>query len=66
MLKPFFAEFFGYCKNLSLAENSIKDLLRYIRQLDEYQVKNGPAKLSQLQYIHLFNFVISNEARLQP
>lgn len=62
MLKSFLAEFLGYCKILSLAQNSIKDLIRYIRQLDEYLVKNGPAQLSQLQYKHLFNFVVSTEA----
>ena len=65
MLKPYFTEFLGYCKTLSLAENSIKDLIRYIRQLDDYlndPLTNGPACVSQLNYKHLFNYTVSNNA----
>lgn len=63
MLKPYFTEFLGYCKTLSLAETSIKDLSRYIRQLDDYlndPLTNGPACVSQLNYKHLFNYTVSN------
>ncbi len=65
MLSCFIAEFLDYCKNLSLAESSIKDLIRYIRQLDEYlihQSTNGPLQVSNLHYKHLFNYTVSNNA----
>ncbi len=65
MLSCFIAEFLDYCKNLSLAESSIKDLIRYVRQLDEYlihQSTNGPLQVSNLNYKHLFNYTVSNNA----
>ena len=62
MLNGFFSEFLKYCKNLALAGNSIKELIRYIEQLDAYLINDGPAQLSQLQYKHLVNFAVSNEA----
>jgi len=34
MLTPFISEFNDYCKNLNLAQNSIKELVRYINQLN--------------------------------
>ena len=62
MLKPYFAEFLDYCKTLSLAETSIKDLSRYIRQLDDYLNENASTCVSQLNYKHLFNYTVSNNA----
>ncbi len=62
MLNGFFSEFLKYCKNLALAGNSIKELIRYLEQLDAYLINDGPAQLLQLQYKHLVNFAVSNEA----
>ena len=63
MLKSFLSEYVIYCKHLSLAENSIRDLIRYIQQLDEYLVKHDPDQLSQLQYKHLVNYAVSGDAQ---
>jgi len=63
MLKVLLYEFVIYCKNLALANNSIKELNRYIRQFDEYLQENDLSELSKLQYKQLVAFVISNEAK---
>jgi site-specific recombinase XerD len=62
MLNGFFDDYLTYCKTLALAANSTKELTRYIKQLDAYLVNDGPTKLAQLQYKHLVNFAISNQA----
>jgi site-specific recombinase XerD len=62
VLNIFFNEYLSYCKLLSLSENSIKELFRYIRQLEEFLPVNGPDQLSNLQYKHLAAFAISDRA----
>ncbi len=62
MLNGFLDGNLTYCKTLALAANSTKELVRYIKQLDAYLISDGPAQLSQLQYKHLVNFAISNQA----
>ena len=62
MLNGFLDDYLTYCKTLALAANSTKELVRYIKQLDAYLISDGPAQLSQLQYKHLVNFAISNQA----
>lgn len=62
MLNGFLDGYLTYCKTLALAANSTKELVRYIKQLDAYLISDGPAQLSQLQYKHLVNFAISNQA----
>jgi site-specific recombinase XerD len=62
MLNGFLDDYLTYCKTLALAANSTKELTRYIKQLDAYLVNDGPTKLAQLQYKHLVNFAISNQA----
>lgn len=58
MLTPFISEFNDYCKNLNLAQNSIKELVRYINQLNIF-LKDYPLKeVKYLTYKHLINYVI--------
>ncbi len=38
MVKAYFAKFMAYCKIISLSENSINNLLKYIRQLEKYYI----------------------------
>ena len=40
MLKPFLSDFLIYCKNLNLAQNSVKEILRYIRKFDDHLYSN--------------------------
>ncbi|MBN1408936.1 MAG: hypothetical protein JW956_14150, partial [Calditrichaceae bacterium] len=62
MLHIFFDDYLSYCKLLSLSGHSIKELFRYIKQLEEFLLVNGPDQLSNLQYKHLSAFVISGRA----
>jgi site-specific recombinase XerD len=62
MLKCFIDEFQSYCHNLNLAQNSIKELLRYISQLENYLLIKECDKISQVQYKHLVDWVISKKA----
>ena len=62
MLNGFLDGYLTYCKTLALAANSTKELVRYIKQLEAYLISDRPAQLSQLQYKHLINFAISNQA----
>jgi integrase/recombinase XerD len=62
MLNGFIDDFQNYCIHLSLSENSIKELIRYIRHLDEYLKNNNIKELSQLNYKQLFNFAVSGTA----
>ena len=58
MLKPFISEFNDYCKNLNLAQNSIKEAVSYINQLNNF-LKNEPVKeVKYLTYKHLVSYVI--------
>ena len=58
MLTPFISEFNDYCKNLNLAQNSIKELVRYINQLNIF-LKDYPLKeVKYLTYKHLIYYVI--------
>jgi len=58
MLTPFISEFNDYCKNLNLAQNSIKELVRYINQLNIF-LKDYPLKeVKYLTYKHLIDYVI--------
>jgi len=62
VLHIFFDDYLSYCKLLSLSGHSIKELFRYIKQLEEFLLVNGPDQLSNLQYKHLSAFVISGRA----
>jgi len=62
MLSCFIYEFTTYCKNLSYAENSVKELLRYINNFNDFLIDKQVNDLSQLKYIHLLNFVTSQPA----
>jgi site-specific recombinase XerD len=62
VLNVFFDHYLSYCRLLSLSENSIKGLLRYIRQLENFLFTHGSDQLSNLQYKHLAAFAISNKA----
>jgi len=48
MLKPFLNDFLVYCKNLNLAQNSVKDLLRYIRRFDDYLQEQRLGKVNHI------------------
>jgi len=53
MLKPFLNDFLAYCKNLNLAQNSVKDLLRYFRQFDDYLQEQRLVKVNHITYKHV-------------
>ena len=58
MLTPYISEFTEYCKNLNLAQNSIKEVVHYINQLNSF-LKDYPLKeVRYLTYKHLFDYVI--------
>ena len=48
MLKPFFSDFSVYCKNLNLAQNSIKEIIRYINQLNYYLQEQHLIEVKQI------------------
>jgi len=56
MLKPFLNDFLAYCKNLNLAQNSVKELLRYIRQFDDYLQEQRLVKVNHITYKHVVNY----------
>ncbi len=72
MLSCLIDEFFPMnrdCKNLSYAENSVKELLRYKNDFNKFlneQCECMPSAqvndLSQHEYIHVFNFITSQPA----
>lgn len=62
MLKCFLDDFQSYCQNLNLAHHSIKELIRYISQLNQFLLSKGFEHLTQLQYKHLVDWAISNDA----
>lgn len=62
MLNGFLDDYLAYCKTLALSENAIKELIRYIKQLNSYLIEDGPAQLCHLHYKHLVNYAISNDA----
>jgi len=62
MLNYFLHDYLNYCNMLGLAKNSNKELARYIKQLNTFLIKDGLSAIGQLQYKHLFNFVISGNA----
>ncbi|HGY54947.1 MAG TPA: hypothetical protein ENK44_04550 [Caldithrix abyssi] len=39
-VQSFFSDFSTYCKNRNLARNSVKEILRYIRQFDHFSDSN--------------------------
>ncbi len=59
MLHCFFDEFKTYCKNLHYAENSVKELLRYVNDFNDFLIEHQVNDLLQLKYIHLLNYVTS-------
>jgi site-specific recombinase XerD len=58
MLTPFISEFTDYCKNLNLAQNSIKEVVRYINQLNVFLQDYPLKEVKYLTYKQLFNYVI--------
>ena len=62
MLHIFFDDYVSYCKLLSLSGHSIKELFRYIKQIEEFLLKHGPDQFFNLQYKHLSAFAISGRA----
>ncbi len=64
MLNRFLNDFKKYCVYLSLSDNSTKELIRYISQLNDWLKNNNINDLSQLTYKQLLNFAISNENSL--
>ena len=57
MLKPFFNDFSAYCKNLNLAENSIKEIFAYINQFNAFLNEQRLTTVKQIVYKHVFNYV---------
>jgi len=53
MLKPFLNDFLAYCKNFNRTQNSVKDLLRYIRQFDDYLQEQRLVKVNHITYKHV-------------
>ncbi len=57
MLNAFIDEFSLYCKNLSYAENSIKELIRYTNDFNNFINKQQLKIPSEIHYIHLHEFL---------
>ena len=62
MLNCFIDDYLNYCNMLGLANNSNKELARYIKQLNAFLIKDGLSAIGQLQYKHLLNFAVSGQA----
>lgn len=62
MLKCFIDDYVTYCKSLSLSQNALKELSRYIKHLDGFLQRNGLNKITQVQYKHLVAFTVFNQA----
>jgi integrase/recombinase XerD len=62
MLKPFFCGFSAYCKGLNLADSSVNDAVRYIKQLNDFLNLQGLTAVRQITYKHLFNYTIKDYA----
>ena len=57
MLKPFLSDFSNYCENLNLAQNSIKEILRYIRRFDDDLHEQHLSELSHMTYQHVAKYL---------
>jgi site-specific recombinase XerD len=62
MLNCFLNDYLNYCKTLALSENAIKELIRYIKNLDLHLQQSHLVKLNQVQYKQLLNFAIFGDA----
>jgi len=62
MLNSFFPEFYTYCKALNLAPNSIKNLKRYLSQLNDFLNARNLVSVEQITYAHLSDFAAFNDA----
>ncbi len=62
MLNFFLDGYLNYCNMLGLAKNSNKELARYIKQLNLFLKNSKLASVGQIQYKHLFNFAVSDDA----
>jgi integrase/recombinase XerC len=73
MLHFYTDEYLTYCKNLHYADNSVKEMLRYVNDFNDFLIENQVSDrstdrsykstdlndISQVKYIHLFNYVTS-------
>ncbi len=62
MLSCFIDEFNTYCNNLHYAENSVKELLRYLNDFNNFLNQQSINNIVQVKYIHLLNYVTSQPA----